>query len=158
MANKHPSGMPVWYSPSKGTYSPYRVNDDDENFDSLFEFEVFRALENTLRGTHYRIVRQAPVLLRQETRHYPPRNWKCDFSLVNLGSDHVGDKILDGRLIEVKGIVTREFRLEMEMLSRDNPCAFNHLWLVVTRKKPKLPIQQFTVQELKSVISKELRA
>ena len=155
--SKHPSGLPIWYSPSKGTYSHYRVNDDDVNFDSLFEFETFRALENLLKGSCYRIVRQAPILLRQETKHYPSRNWKCDFSLIDLAGDQLNPNGLDGRLIEVKGIVTREFRLEMEMLSRDNPWAFNRLWLIVTRKKTRLPVQQFTLAELKQVIAQELK-
>jgi hypothetical protein len=152
----HPYGSPVWYSPSKGTYSPYRCNPDDENFDSLFEFEVFKATENLLKGKPYEVIRQVSTLLRFETDHYPVRRWKCDFCINRATHSYVVGDPLDGLLIEVKGLITREFKLEMEMLSDNNPTAFNRLWLIVTKKDRSLPIPQFTLSEYKTLLTKEL--
>lgn len=126
-------GKAIWYNAESHTYSHVKQNDDDVNFDSEFEFGVWRTLERA-KPRFTRVERQLPVILSHATKHFPITYWRVDFALFDPNAEEY--KLRQPRLyIEAKGTITDEFKLHLRLLDLTNPVVIDRLIIVCPKKE-----------------------
>ena len=119
----------AYYSPSFNVSSDIPFVDDCIQFDSKFELQVFLELKKNLGQYDKFIHRQEMLVIKPPTSNYAPKGWKCDF-MIHAEAGCVK------RYIEAKGLVTREFKLQLQLLEFFNPIAWENLIIVTAGVAP----------------------
>ena len=78
---------------------------DGIRFDSKWELKVFETIVSVFGKDKFSV--HEKVLIKPPTKHYKASYWKCDF-IVGRGSNLL--------YIDAKGMITRDFKRQMQML------------------------------------------
>lgn len=111
----------VWYCPITKAESEEKVIDSQIYFPSRLELRVYKEL---LQVSNTHLDRQVPIQIKPDCNFFPSLSWKCDF---RIWFDDSMDKWY---YIEAKGVVTPEFKLQMQMFEQNDPEGFRHLIIV----------------------------
>lgn len=112
--------------------------------DSKLEHQVYEVLTRYFPQKSIKI--HYPVLIKPETELYKPLYWKVDFYVANghnLNNEYQSDLI-----VEVKGKVLREFKVQLKYLEYFNNAVYRQL-KIVSKLKQQIDrhIQTMTVNE-----------
>lgn len=83
-------------------------------FDSRWELEVYKFIRRYIPSSHIKL--KAKIAIKPKTKNYKAKYWRCDF--VILGREN--NEIL---LIEAKGVPTRDFKRQLQLID----CNYPHL-------------------------------
>lgn len=116
---------PVYYHPTLDLICKSRQTKDAIYFDSTFEYRVFRELVN-LAGFN-NVDRQVPLLVKPGTKSYSSLHWKCDFRVYKSRDSN---EYLN---IEAKGMLTPEFKRNLQYLEYFGPGNFEKLIVIADK-------------------------
>jgi hypothetical protein len=116
-------------------------------FDSMLEFKTFQILKSFF-------ILDINLFIHHKIELFPNKFWRVDF-FVKVKSYSI--------LIESKGFITREFRLQLDILRHFNPIAFNKLIIVsdnkdVLDKFQRLGIKNVPLSDLKNFLSSYIQS
>lgn len=124
----------------KNKYGNEPQSFEGKTFDSKWELEVYRFLRRYIPASH--ILLHQEIIIKPKTKNYKAKYWRCDFVVMG----HKNNELM---LIEAKGIATREFKRQLQLID----CNFPHLI-------PKITIVQQQSQRIdecfRSVTPKEM--
>lgn len=119
--------MPNFYKPNKVTWGGI-------TFDSCMEYNIFNLLRCYFSLSQIKV--HLPLIVRPSSPWFPETKWKVDYCITNV-PDLNGNKLY----IEVKGLVTTEFKEKMKSLAYFCPAVFENL--VIITEKPQTIVRGF---------------
>lgn len=127
--------------PVSNKYSAEKVTADGVTFDSKFEYSVYRMLATDFPTLQVEI--HKPIAVKPSTPHFPARYWKADFYLPQLNW-----------IIEAKGVRTRDWLRQLELLDCHNPQLLQNLSVVSQARGEKVfkGCKTITIADLKQLI------
>lgn len=100
-------------------------------FDSKLEFTVYQKLRNFFSPSQIECHKH--ILISPKSAFFPATHWCCDF-VVN--TRHLSDKT-PNIIVEAKGIVTRDFKYQLQLLGTHFPARLRDL-VIIGYNKTKL--------------------
>lgn len=92
-------------------------------FDSKWELEVYKVITSIIPPNYVSIHQK--VLIKPTTKNYRARYWRCDFAI--RGNE--GELFL---LIEAKGIPTRDWLRQLQLIDATEPSLIDKIRIVQT--------------------------
>lgn len=133
-------------------YSNTPVHYHGINFDSKWELEVYKVITSIIPPNYVSIHQK--VLIKPTTKNYRARYWRCDFAI--RGNE--GELFL---LIEAKGIPTRDWLRQLQLIDATEPSLIDKIRIVQTEStKIDECFRSITASQLKAelqIISKLLK-
>ena len=104
-------------------YKATRIEYGGINFDSKFEFEVYKTLISHFKPALVKV--HEPLVIRPRTQWFPAQVWKVDY-VVNGVDSLEGGKLF----VECKGIIQADFKERIKNLAYFCPLVFQNLVIV----------------------------
>lgn len=113
---------PVFYNPKNKQFYSRKDAKNCLCFGSQLEFTIYRFLEQLVGYENVQL--QVPLKIKEKTSIYPELKWRCDFRIYK---PYMPREYLN---IEAKGIITREFKRNLQYLEYTCPDEFKRLIIV----------------------------